>query len=116
MHRSYQKLESQLKRQQQILKVLGFYTGTITGVWDERSIQAMKLFETSNTFKPGIPNHGLPFGDGPYPAGVHVDSKDRNLLTCTELEIAIAAAAKKVEEDKKAAAAKPAVTNTQPKT
>jgi hypothetical protein len=115
MHRPYQKLESQLKRQQQILKVLGFYTGVISGVWDDRTIQSMQLFEANSKFKPGIPNHGLPFGEGPYPAGIYVDPKDRTLLTCTELEIAIAAAAKKVEDDKKAAAAAKPVAAPLPK-
>jgi hypothetical protein len=99
MHRPYQRTENQLKRQQEILKVLGFYKGALTGKWDEHSIQAMKLFESDIRFRPGIPNHGLPLGDRPYPASIHIDPKDKCLLTCTELEMAVAAAAKAAAEE-----------------
>lgn len=59
----------QLKRQQEILKALGFYHGKLDGIWGPKSIQAKKKFEGDPKFVPGIPNNGLPFASkGPYPS------------------------------------------------
>lgn len=64
----------QLIRQQEIMKVLGFYHGEIEGVWGPKSIDAKKKFEASPTFSPGIPKNGMPFADhGPYPANITLD-------------------------------------------
>lgn len=74
MRTTYQRSENQLKRQQEILKALGFYNGAIDGIWGPKSIAAMKTFEAKPEFKPAVPNHGLPLGDqGPYPAGITRD-------------------------------------------
>jgi hypothetical protein len=74
MRASFQKEPEQLKRQQQLLTVLKFYTGKIDGLWGPSSIAAMVKFEASPSFIPGIPNHGMPLGDtGPFPAGIIKD-------------------------------------------
>jgi peptidoglycan hydrolase-like protein with peptidoglycan-binding domain len=56
--------EEQIKRQQEILKVLGFYTASVDGTWGPLTILAKKKFEASSQFAPGIPNNGLPFKTG----------------------------------------------------
>lgn len=66
--------KEQLERQQEILKLLGFYQGKVDGIWGPRSIDAKKKFEASNSFAPGIPKNGMPFADfGPYPANITID-------------------------------------------
>ena len=63
----------QLKRQQEILKVLGYYTGPIDGTWGPETIKAKKRLESSKDFVPGIPNGGLPFKTTPpFPAGLYL--------------------------------------------
>lgn len=63
--------EQQLKRQQEILKALGFYSGAVDGVWGPISIKAMQNFESDPEFVPGIPNNGMPFRERPpYPRGI----------------------------------------------
>ncbi len=52
--------QDQLKRQQLILKQLGFYRGAVDGIWGPATIAAKKAMERSG-FAPGIPNGGLPF-------------------------------------------------------
>lgn len=78
--------KAQIKRQQLILYVKGFYHGKIDGVWSAKTIEAKKKWEaTGKGFTPGLPNNGLPFGDrGPYPRGISI-GKD-GLLTCIEVE------------------------------
>ena len=79
----------QIKRQQQLLFVKGFYNGKIDGVWSDKTIEAKKKWERSGTFYPCIPNNGLPFADvGKYPVGVYRDK--RGLLSCADLESALA--------------------------
>lgn len=67
--------EEQLKRQQAIMKALGFYHAVPDGVWGPDSIKAKKKWESdAKSFIPGIPNDGLPFSsDGPFPAGMTYD-------------------------------------------
>jgi hypothetical protein len=61
----------QLKRQQEILKALNFYSGKIDGIWGPVSIKAMHAFEVSPQFLPGHPHNGMPMYDkSPYPAGI----------------------------------------------
>jgi len=90
MRNTFQKSEEQLRRQQDILKTLGFYNGALDGIWGPGSIAAMKKFEADPTFRPGIPNHGMPLGDAPpYPAFISKDTdKGRlaNLLTHPNLD------------------------------
>lgn len=75
----------QLKRQQQILRLKGFYTGAIDGIWSSMTIEAKQKWERSRNFVPAIPNNGLPFASkGPYPSGIRV-GKD-GMLTCAEVE------------------------------
>jgi hypothetical protein len=71
MRTTYQNKPEQLKRQQEILKVLGFYKGKLDGIWGPKSIAAMKDFEASAAFKPCIPNHGMPLSyEGRLPSGI----------------------------------------------
>jgi hypothetical protein len=66
--------KSQLERQQLILKALGFYFGKLDGIWGPMSIEAKKKYEADASFRPGIPNNGMPFGERPpYPAGITLD-------------------------------------------
>lgn len=68
--------QPQLQRQQLILQVLGFYHGKLDGIWGPESIEAKKRFEAQSSFRPGIPNNGMPFSDRPpYPAGMTVDHR-----------------------------------------
>lgn len=61
----------QLKRQQLIMKALGFFHGIPDGVWGPQSISAKQAFEKDRRFLPGIPNNGLPFREGvALPAGI----------------------------------------------
>jgi hypothetical protein len=62
----------QLKRQQEILKVLGYYTGKCDGVWGPASIQAKKQFEACRNFLPGRPTFGMPFDNSPLPKGIYI--------------------------------------------
>jgi hypothetical protein len=55
---------TRLKRQQILLHFLGFYSGSVDGVWSSKSIKAKNNFELSGTFTGGLPNQGLPFGPG----------------------------------------------------
>lgn len=61
----------QLKRQQLIMKALGFFHGIPDGVWGPQSISAKQAFEKDRRFLPGLPNNGLPFREGvALPAGM----------------------------------------------
>lgn len=66
--------KEQIKRQQEILSVLGFYHGKFDGIWGPKSIEAKKRFEADARFIPGIPNNGMPFASkGPYPALITIN-------------------------------------------
>lgn len=83
--------QAQLKRQQEILGVLGFYFGAFDGIWGPKSIEAKKKFEANPSFTPGIPNNGLPFGERPpYPASISFDHVTQMLHHPKLLEKAIA--------------------------
>jgi hypothetical protein len=80
-----QATQEQIKRQQEILKLKGFYSGVIDGIWGPKCIEAKSKYETDRAFAPGLPNRGLPFADqGPYPKGLYM-GRDK-LLTCAEYE------------------------------
>lgn len=79
MRPTYQNQAHQLKRQQEILKVLGFYNGSIDGIWGPKSIEAMRTFESSGSFKPCIPNYGMPLSSRPpFPSGITKDTANRS--------------------------------------
>lgn len=60
----------QIKYQQAVLRLFGYYKGPIDGLWGGETIQAKKTFESKPDFAPAIPNNGLPFGDkSPLPRG-----------------------------------------------
>lgn len=62
---------AQLRRQQLIMHVLGFYDGALDGIWGPKSIEAKKRFEASPKFMPAIPANGMPFaGRAPFPNGI----------------------------------------------
>ena len=70
---------AQIVRQQQVLAHLGYYKGSIDGIWGPGTIKAMKEFESMG-FAPGVPNGGLPFASrGPYPKGIFMSN---GLLDC----------------------------------
>lgn len=74
----------QLKRQQLLLTVKGFYKGKIDGIWGPDTVAAKKKWESDRSFVPGLPNSGLPFANkGPWPAGLRISA---GLLTCAEVE------------------------------
>lgn len=52
----------ELKYQQMVLRHLGFYRGKIDGIWSSGSIEAKRQYEFDKSFRPAIPNNGLPFG------------------------------------------------------
>lgn len=52
-----------LAAQQLVLFHLGFYRGTVDGIWSNATIEAKKKFEADITFLPAYPNGGLPFGE-----------------------------------------------------
>ena len=87
--------KEQLARQQLIMKLRGFYSGAIDGIWGPQSIDAKKKWELSGSkFTPGLPNQGLPFDNkGPYPKGIRLD-RATGLLTCAEVDIHIQSQAK----------------------
>lgn len=61
----------QLRRQQQVLKHLGYYSGKIDGIWGPATIEAKRNFESDKKFKPSYPNGGLPFAEThDLPAGI----------------------------------------------
>ena len=65
-----------LKRQQLVLKHLGYYNGEIDGIWSQKSIEAKIQFERSGVFNPGIPNNGMPFNTNVrLPIGIGIDAK-----------------------------------------
>lgn len=65
----------QLKRQQLILKVLGYYSGKLDGIWGPQSIKAKQCFEADPSYVPGNPNNGLPFTNvPPYPKGISINN------------------------------------------
>lgn len=71
-----QVLDHQMKRQQVVLKLLGYYNGPIDGVWGPDTIKAKKNFEHSGKFHPCMPNSGLPFAaKGPYPNGLYINGQ-----------------------------------------
>lgn len=77
----------QLKRQQALMKVYGFYNGAIDGIWGPASIAAKKAFEASPSFKPGYPNNGMPFKNtGPFPKGIRMQHGRIPMITCDGLE------------------------------
>lgn len=77
----------QLRRQQEILAVKGFYKGALDGIWGPKTIEAKISWEMHPSFTPGIPNRGLPFGDkGPYPKGLLRNRVD-GMFTCPELDM-----------------------------
>lgn len=103
--------EIKLKRQQEVLKALGFYAGTVDGLWGPASITAKKEFEKLATFKPGVPSNGLPFADrGPYPVGISLD--DEGLLTHPLLISATQAVIEEVVPAKKKASKAATAPNT----
>lgn len=57
-----QVVNEELKYQQAVLKHLGFYKGSVDGIWSEKTIAAKQQFEFKREFSPAIPNNGLPFG------------------------------------------------------
>jgi hypothetical protein len=61
----------QLRRQQLVLKHLGYYSGKVDGTWGPASIEAKRMFESEKKFKPSYPNGGLPFAEThDLPAGL----------------------------------------------
>ena len=75
----------QLKRQQLLLKLKGFYSGAIDGIWSTMTIAAKQKWERTRGFVPALPNNGMPFASkGPYPSGVRTGLD--GLLTCAEVE------------------------------
>lgn len=75
----------QIKRQQMIMRVLGFYTGKIDGIWAQKCIEAKRAWELSGKFNPANPNNGLPFADtDPLPTGMRFDRVSR-MFTHREL-------------------------------
>jgi hypothetical protein len=66
----------ELSAQQLVLAFLGFYKGPIDGIWSTDSILAMKAFERDDSFCPGVPTNGLPFGTtAKLPKGMYWDKK-----------------------------------------
>ena len=64
-----------LKKQQEVLKTLGYYRGEIDGIWSRKSIEAKLAYERSGKFNPGIPNRGMPFDlRVKLPATLFIDS------------------------------------------
>jgi hypothetical protein len=75
----------QIKRQQMIMRVLGFYSGKIDGIWAQKCIEAKRNWELSGKFNPANPNNGLPFADtDPLPSGMRFDRVSR-MFTHREL-------------------------------
>lgn len=65
-----------IKRQQLVLKHLGYYLGEIDGIWSTKSIEAKVAFERSGKFNPGIPSSGMPFRfNVRLPEGLYFDAK-----------------------------------------
>jgi peptidoglycan hydrolase-like protein with peptidoglycan-binding domain len=84
---NFQRGVEALKRQQEILKALGFFSGKVDGNWGPDSIQAMKRYEASASFKPGLPNHGMPLSlEIPFPLNITRDPENRFLLYHPALE------------------------------
>lgn len=75
-----------LQRQQMILKFLGYYQGKCDGIWSAKTIAAKRAFELSGKFNPAYPNNGMPMDvDGPFPAGVIRDYKQKGFLTHVDI-------------------------------
>ncbi|MNQ34441.1 hypothetical protein D3C85_478950 [compost metagenome] len=55
--------KDKLAAQQLVLFHLGYYKGTIDGIWSAASIAAKRKFEGEPGFLPAYPNNGLPFGE-----------------------------------------------------
>lgn len=90
----------QLRRQQLILQLKGFYNGKLDGIWGPKTVAAKKKWEGKG-FAPGLPNFGMPLADrGPWPNGIRKGSD--GLLTCAEVEQSLLNA-EKSEPAKKAA-------------
>lgn len=65
-----------IKRQQLVLKHLGYYHGEIDGIWSKKSMEAKIQYERSGKFNPGIPNNGMPFNTNvKLPQGLYFDPK-----------------------------------------
>lgn len=61
----------QLRSQQKIMQLEGFYQGKLDGIWGPKTIAAKLKWERSGRFSPAIPNNGFPLSDrGPFPPGV----------------------------------------------
>lgn len=85
-----QNTHAQLVRQQAILKGIGYYKGSLDGVWGPMTIDAKKQFESDMSYLPGLPNNGLPFaGQKPYPAGITVDIRSGLLQHPTVVNLAV---------------------------
>lgn len=61
----------QLRSQQKVMQIEGFYQGKLDGIWGPKTIAAKVKWERSGRFSPAIPNNGFPLSDrGPFPLGV----------------------------------------------
>lgn len=55
--------KEKMAAQQLVLFHLGYYKGTIDGIWSTSTIAAKRNFEADPSFLPAYPNNGLPFGE-----------------------------------------------------
>lgn len=55
-----QTMKHQLIAQQVVLAYLGYYKGTIDGIWGPASYEAKRAYDNSETFD-GVPTSGTPF-------------------------------------------------------
>ena len=61
----------QLRSQQKVMQLEGFYQGKLDGIWGPKTIAAKVKWERSGRFSPAIPNNGFPLSDrGPFPPGI----------------------------------------------
>lgn len=72
-----------IARIQAIMKFLGFYNGTVDGIWGRSSMAAKQRWEMSESYEPAYPSQGRPLDvlDKKLPKGVMRDTKNRTLLT-----------------------------------
>lgn len=77
-----------LKKQQQALKDLGYYSGAIDGIWSLKSMEAKIEFERSGKFSPGIPNKGMPFNvNSKLPSSMKLDNTGNVIVRDSERAI-----------------------------